>query len=298
MQIDLSFFLSKFCDSEMGVPSDYASDREAILALTSRTEGILNHGDYLEIHLGPIGTINFPFFRYKTLTSLDLLSPEDLFLFSRYLRNYPKFTEFIDVGANIGLHSIVARRIGYSVISFEPDPETFSISKEMFLRNGVAFTAFESSNASIENLSNQSDGLVLVEAAVSDYDGNTNFTKIIDNPTANHLSGRKSNIYGNTVEQSVPVIKISRFKPNTILKMDAEGEDYVILKSILSSGSFGGLIYLCDWRDETREKIFDCLCEYGLNCNNPFIEKSFEMIRDLPPSKSSDFLEVEVKQEK
>lgn len=294
MRIDFSFSLSKFYESKIGVPSDYLSHRESILAQIRRNKEILNHGDYVEIYLGPIGTINFPFFKYKTLTSLDLLSPEDLFLFSRYMLKYPTFNRFIDIGANIGLHSIVARRIGYSVASFEPDPETFDISKEMFLKNDVPFVASESPDVILENLFNNSTGLVLVKAAVSDYDGETTFTKILDNPTANHLIGRKSNVYGNTLEQSVRVVRLANFDSNSILKMDAEGEDYVILRSLLSSGAFRGLIYLCDWRDETREKIYDCLCEYNLNCNNPFIEKRFGMIQDLPKSKSSDFLEVEV----
>lgn len=45
---------------------------------------------------------------------------------------------FVDVGANIGLYSVIAGRNGNDVISFEPEPRTYSFLKENLDNNGVA----------------------------------------------------------------------------------------------------------------------------------------------------------------
>jgi hypothetical protein len=189
---------------------------------------------------------------------------------------------------------MVARRIGYSVISFEPDPQTYDISKEFFMKNDVEFTDYENSGITLDRLSCRRDELILVRAAVSDFDGYTHFTRILDNPTANHLSGRKNIIYGETNEQTVRTMNILNFKSNAIIKIDAEGEDYAILKALLTSDDFNGLVYLCDWRDETRKDIFDCLKVNALTCYNPFLGKHLVSMSDLPLSKSCDFLEVRI----
>jgi len=295
VEIDFAPFLSILVECEENVPSDYEFLSKEIRNMISSASRSLEHGDFLDINLGVIGSITFPFFRYRTLTSLDLFSPEDLFLFSRYYRKYPKITNFIDVGMNIGLHSIVARNIGYSVVGFEPDPETFAISKELLQRNKVSFIDFDTSGMNIEEISRISNELVLINAAVSNFDGYTSFTKILDNPTANHLSGRKDNLYGNTSEDTVAVLSIGRFALNAIVKLDAEGEDYTVLTSVLEAGLLRGLVYLCDWRDETRKDIFDQLQIRGLSCYYPSYKKFTEVLDDLPSSRSCDFVEVEIK---
>ena len=45
---------------------------------------------------------------------------------------------FVDVGANIGLYSVIAGRNGNDVISFEPEPRTYSFLKENLSKNEVA----------------------------------------------------------------------------------------------------------------------------------------------------------------
>lgn len=295
MEIDFAPFLSILIQCEENVPSGYEFLGKEIRNLISSASQGLDHGDLIDINLGVIGSFTFPFFQYRTITSLDLFSPEDLFLFSRYYRHYPKISNFIDVGMNIGLHSIVARNIGYSVVGFEPDSETFAISRELFQRNKVDFIEFNSSGMNIDEIPRFSNELVLINAAVSDFDGYTSFTRILDNPTANHLSGRKDNLYGNTSEDTVAVLSIGRFAVNTIVKLDAEGEDYTVLKSVLEAGLLHGLVYLCDWRDETRKDIFDQLQIRGLSCYNPFYKKFIEVLDDLPSSKSCDFVRVEIK---
>jgi len=293
VEIDFAPFLSILIACEENVPSDYEFLGKEIRNLISSASQGLDHGDLIDINLGVIGSFTFPFFRYRTLTSLDLFSPEDLFLFSRYYRHYPKINNFIDVGMNIGLHSIVARNIGYSVVGFEPDLETFTLSKKFFYENNIEFVELDD-KVVFGNHVKKPGELLLAQAAVSDFNGYTKFTKVLDNPTANHLSGRKMNVYGDLHEQTVRVVSIDQLNFEAVIKIDAEGEDVKILKSLLNSENISGMIYLCDWRIETRQDIFDLLSKNSSSCYNPFSGKQLENIDDLPLCKSCDFIEVKV----
>ena len=294
MQINFSSILSTFIGCENDIPQDYQSIWNEINLVINKCKNILQHGEYVEINLGAIGSVSYPFYKYKNLTSLDLLSPEDIFLFSRYVKNYPTINHFIDIGANIGLHSLIAKKIGYSVISFEPDSETFSLSKEFFNENNIEFVELNENVVFGEILVKKPGQLLLVQAAVSDFNGYTKFTKILDNPTANHLSGRKMNVYGELLEQTVRVVCLDQLNLEAVIKIDAEGEDAIILQSLLSSESLIGMVYLCDWRIETRQDIFNLLSKNSLSSYNPFFRRKIENINDLPLSKSCDFIEVQV----
>jgi FkbM family methyltransferase len=50
--------------------------------------------------------------------------PETVAIFKRIL---PHFTDFADVGANVGYYSIIAAREGLKVDSFEPNPDVYSL---------------------------------------------------------------------------------------------------------------------------------------------------------------------------
>jgi hypothetical protein len=294
VEINLTHVISKFIDSEEDIPLDYDAASQEILSLVSIAKKRLNPGSYVTINLGSIGIISYPFYRYKNLTSLDLLSAEDIFLFSRYVRKFDYIKNFIDIGSNIGLHSVVARKIGYSVISFEPDSQTFASSKEFLSMNNVEFHAYVSDEISLDMLIENPNSLSLFQAAVSDFDGQSKFTKILDNPTGNHLSGRKQNVYGDTMEQIVRVVPINQITSPTIIKVDAEGEDAIILESVLKSKTLSGIIYLCDWRDETRQAIFNLSRKYNAHSYNPFLKRMPKNFNDFPLSKSCEFLEFKI----
>ena len=85
---------------------------------------------------------------------------------------------------------------------------------------------------------------------------------------------------------------IDQLKIEAVIKMDAEGEDARILQSVLNSESLSGIVYLCDWRSETRQDIYNLLSKNSLSSYNPFFRKKIENINDLPLSKSCDFIEV------
>lgn len=79
-----------------------------------------------------------------------LLDPRDLYITYHFLEHgewepsirvmihgkVDRDTLFIDVGANIGIHSLSASRVAGLVVAFEPDPISHSILQQNFLING------------------------------------------------------------------------------------------------------------------------------------------------------------------
>ena len=55
----------------------------------------------------------------------DLFAFHELSLFSKYIKLKNNFKFALDVGANLGLHTIVLSNLGYKTKSFEADPDTF-----------------------------------------------------------------------------------------------------------------------------------------------------------------------------
>ena len=294
MNIDLSQIISQFVDCKSSIPVSYIELEKTVKEIINKACDSLYDGQYVEVNLGVIGKIHYPYYSYKTLTSLDLLSIEDLFLFSRYYLEKKRNRIFIDIGSNIGLHTMIAKLIGFKVLSFEPDPETFGINKKFLLQNKINFLEIEKFHA--ENLTenfNASD-VVLVNSAVSNFIGTSTFNRFLDNPTGNHLDGRKRNIYGDVSEVVVNVASLSEIQADAIIKVDAEGEDAQILESILNGDKLSGKCYLCDWREETRETIFNHLVSYKLSSFNPFLNKQVFSLNDLPKEKSADFVCIDL----
>ena len=294
MNIDLSQIISQFVDCKSSIPVSYIELEKTVKEIINKACDSLYDGQYVEVNLGVIGKIHYPYYSYKTLTSLDLLSIEDLFLFSRYYLEKKRNRIFIDIGSNIGLHTMIAKLIGFKVLSFEPDPETFGINKKFLLQNKINFLEIEKFHA--ENLTenfNASD-VVLVNSAVSNFIGTSTFNRFLDNPTGNHLDGRKRNIYGDVSEVVVNVASLSEIQADAIIKVDAEGEDAQILESILNGDKLSGKCYLCDWREETRETIFNHLVSYRLSSFNPFLNKQVFSLNDLPKEKSADFVCIDL----
>ena len=66
--------------------------------------------------------MRFSYFEMGAINSLDLFGLDELIIFSFYWQNRNIYTSVADIGANIGLHSVILGHMGYSVTSFEPDP--------------------------------------------------------------------------------------------------------------------------------------------------------------------------------
>ena len=60
-----------------------------------------------EINFGKFGSLNFPYFEMGAINSTHLFGFDELILFSFYHQNRNNYKKVADLGANIGLHSII-----------------------------------------------------------------------------------------------------------------------------------------------------------------------------------------------
>ena len=166
-------------------------------------------------HLSNIGKINLPYFNMGNINSTHLFALDELIIFNYYQMSSKRYKNVYDLGANIGLHSIVLGKLGFNVFSYEPDPVHFEqLSK----------------NISINNLT---DNVKCFEKAVSTNSGFTEFTRVVGNTTGSHLSGSKDNLYGELEKFKVELIDIkSIFNAADLIKMDIEGHENKVITSL------------------------------------------------------------------
>ncbi len=166
---------------------------------------------------GPFGKLVFPYRTMGAINSLDLFGLDELIIFAFYWQNRDRYKSTVDIGANIGLHSILMARAGFKVRSFEPDPVTMKIHKENLVLNGCQRNE-------------------PIQAAVSDKKGSAEFVRVLGNTTGSHLAGAKSNPYGDLEKFPVEIVPIQdHLQGVQFMKLDAEGHEAVILKAIDAS---------------------------------------------------------------
>ena len=127
-------------------------------------------------NFGPFGALNFQYREMGAINSLDLFGLDELLLFAFYWANKNNYKNVSDIGANIGLHSILMSKCNWNVNAYEPDPNTIKCLEE---------------NVKSNNLAN----IKVNQMAVSGYSGTAEFTRVLGNTTGSHLSGAKDNPY-------------------------------------------------------------------------------------------------------
>ena len=166
------------------------------------------------VSFGPFGVIDLPYRRMGAIDSVDLFGLDEMLIFAFYWANRKLCHRTLDVGANLGLHSIVMARAGFNVTSFEPDPVHFDLLKANLDRNAVVSVTPE-------------------RAAVSDADGQLEFVRVVGNTTGSHLAGAKANPYGPLERFPVPVRAFAPLAAEAdFAKVDAEGHEVKILTSV------------------------------------------------------------------
>ena len=162
---------------------------------------------------GPFNKLTFPYYSMGAITSLDLFGLDELIIFAFYWANRHLYTRVADVGANIGLHSIILDRCGYEVRAFEPDPIHFERLVANLKANGCY-------------------NVKPIQAAVSAKAGVQDFVRVLGNTTGSHLAGSKPNPYGNLERFPVPVKAIAPLMEwADLLKIDVEGHEAAILEA-------------------------------------------------------------------
>lgn len=185
----------------------------ALLRKISRQEieTLFSGSDEAERNFEPFGALIFPYFKMGAIDSLNLFDMDELIIFSFYLTNRQYYNRFLDIGANIGLHSILGEKCGFDVRSYEPDPFHF----ERFKKN-------------IEI--NKCKHIKAFNAAVSSKSGKAEFIRVLGNTTASHLSGSKKDPYGDLEKFTVDVESIANLMAwADLVKIDAEGHEKEIL---------------------------------------------------------------------
>ena len=161
--------------------------------------------------LPPFGTLDFPYFAMGSVDSLNLFDLDELIIFSFYHARRGQYRRALDIGANIGLHSIMLGRCGLEVRSFEPDPVHFAQLTRNCRANGIK-------------------GSELVNAAVSAKEGSAEFIRVKGNTTGSHIAGSKSDPYGELDRFPVRIVPIAEHLAwADFVKLDAEGHEKEII---------------------------------------------------------------------
>jgi FkbM family methyltransferase len=166
-------------------------------------------------HLPNIGEVQLPFFSMGNVNSVNLFDLDELILFTFYRIGKESYKKSLDIGANIGLHSIIMAKLGLNVTAFEPDPIHYHKLSSNIALNKVGMLI----NA--------------VKSAVSKTSGKAEFTRVLGNTTGSHLSSAKDGAYGELEKFEVNVVGINSFASKAdFIKLDAEGEELNIIQGI------------------------------------------------------------------
>ena len=167
-------------------------------------------------------TINFknknklllPYMQMGIPSSLGLFHYHEHNIFLYYLNNFGYYKKAADIGANIGLHSIILSKMGYKVDVFEPDLDHIKqLKKNLKL--------------------NKCKNVKIFKNAVFDKKKNVNFTRVLNNTAANHISGYKENLHGPIKTFQVKTIDIKKIvKKYDLIKLDAEGSEAKIIERL------------------------------------------------------------------
>jgi len=220
-----------------------------------------------ELFFAEFGSIKFPFFKMGKIDSAKLFGLDELILFSFYYTNRNRYKKILDLGANIGLHTLIMKKLGFQVISYEPD--------------SVHLTQIEK----VMNLNDLStEGLT--PRAISDKRGTMDYIRILGNTTGSHLLGSKEEVYGPTEVVSVEVDDILEVLSEgsfDFVKMDVEGHEVVLLNRITTQSITYTDIMLEIGSEKNASAIFSILSDkkipaYAQKINWARVEK----LQDLP----------------
>jgi FkbM family methyltransferase len=157
--------------------------------------------------------LNIPFTSFGAVTSDDLFADKEQEIFDFYEASTQRYATAVDIGANIGVHTILMARQGWRVWAHEPDPAHALICQENIRASGVS-------------------GVNLSATAVSNRAGVATFVRVKGNTTGSHLKGDKAP-YGELEEFEVPTADCRPlFDWADFCKMDCEGHEATLIKTL------------------------------------------------------------------
>lgn len=166
-----------------------------------------------KISIEPFKGIIWPYVSLGNLSSYDLFGLTGMIHYSFYYKNRNNYKIAYDIGANIGIDSIILDKFGYEVFAFEPDDMNYSV----LLKN-------------IEL--NCCKNIHTFPKAISNYTGTADFIRVKGNTTANHILGSRK-FYGDVVKLKVETITFHDVGGSPdLMKINVEGHEKVIIPSI------------------------------------------------------------------
>jgi len=139
-----------------------------------------------EANFKDAGLVRIQFLRFgETVTTVNLFDYKELGLFAYYRANRHRYPRVVDLGANVGLHSILWSRLGAEVRAWEPDPQHCEWAQSNFALNSVSPT--------------------VRCMAASTHNGRAHFVRLLGNRTGSHLASCKGVPYGELEDIEVEV---------------------------------------------------------------------------------------------
>jgi FkbM family methyltransferase len=187
--------------------------------------------------------IKIPNISFGNINTLNLFEYDEIILFLFYKANKWKYVNAIDIGANIGLHSIILSSLNFKVKSFEPDPKTFLNLKKIIKLNNC-------------------NNVKINKRAISEKDKTVVFNRIINNLTGSHISGSKDYLYGPVEQFNVKAETLNKHLDNkkTIIKIDAEGQEAKIINSI-NKKFLKNVDIICEINNKKNAILINSFCK-------------------------------------
>ncbi|MBI1870536.1 MAG: FkbM family methyltransferase [Chlamydiae bacterium] len=174
-------------------------------------ENLFLNNDGVPVDFKPFGSLTFPYHNMGAVDSLNLFDLDELIIFSFYWMHRRSYRRVLDIGANIGLHSIILSKCGFEVHAYEPDPKHFEIFKR---------------NLDFNHCSN----IHAFNTAVSTQAGEMEFVRVLGNTTGSHLAGAKAHPYGELERFPVKVEAMNALLSwADLVKLDIEGHEKEVL---------------------------------------------------------------------
>ena len=195
----------------------------------------------------PFGDLHFPYREMGAINTIHLFGLDELIIFSYYWANKSRYKNVGDLGANIGLHSLIMDKCGFSINSFEPDPIHVGVFQENIVNN-------------------KSANITINQKAISNKSGTMDFIRVLGNTTGSHLAGAKEDPYGELETFSVETSDINEvLLNNDFVKMDIEGQEATAILSTKKDTWANVEMILEVGTEKNARIIFEYLNEINVN---------------------------------
>lgn len=199
------------------------------------------------VPLAELGSLVLPYEKMGAIDSIDLFGLDELLMFAFYFKNRGRYARAADIGANLGLHSIVLAKCGMTVDAYEPDPAHHArLLKNLELNDVTSCTVHQS--------------------AVSEKVGTMQFVRVLGNTTSSHLAGAKANPYGELERFDVAVEDIRDIAESVdLFKIDAEGHEAVLLRALSDDAWMRVDAFVEIGTPENARAVYDRFADSGIH---------------------------------